>query len=78
MAELREEVGVRESRQEKNGRAEGGGWCESRQKNGGAEGGGWCERESRQKNGGAEGGGWCERLDRRRMAELREEVGERD
>ena len=31
MAELREEIGVREreSRQEKNGRVEGGGWCES-------------------------------------------------
>ena len=28
MAELREEVGVRDTRQEKNGRAEGGGWCE--------------------------------------------------
>ena len=28
MAELREEVGVRESRQEKNGGAEGGGWCD--------------------------------------------------
>ena len=27
MVELREEVGVRESRQ-KNGGAEGGGWCE--------------------------------------------------
>ena len=28
MEELREEVGVRESRQGKNGGAEGGGWCE--------------------------------------------------
>ena len=28
MEELREEVGVRESRQGKNGGTEGGGWCE--------------------------------------------------
>ena len=28
MEELREEVGVRESRQGNNGRIEGGGWCE--------------------------------------------------
>ena len=28
MEELREEVGVRESRQVMNGRTEGGGWCE--------------------------------------------------
>ena len=28
MEELREEVGVRESRQGKNGRTEGGSWCE--------------------------------------------------
>ena len=28
MEELREEVGERESRQGKNGRTEGGGWCE--------------------------------------------------
>ena len=47
MEELREEVGVRESRQGKNGGTEGGGWWrESRQvKNGRTEGGGWSDRE---------------------------------
>ena len=47
MEELREEVGVRESRQVRMEelREEVGG-RESRQgKNGGTEGGGWCERE---------------------------------
>ena len=53
MEELREEVGVREIRQGKNGGTEGGGWWETVDKgrmeelreNGGTEGGGGCVRE---------------------------------